>query len=192
MRVSVRPDSRLWIEGTSNLHGWSCKATTLDAAIEVDSVWTAALAKPDVDFPKLVKRVNVRVPVEGLKCGNDKMDRIMYEALKANEAPDISYILGNFEAATANAPDTFVVHTTGTLRIAGKENPVQMDVRAERLADGVVRAEGAVAVLMTDYGVKPPTALFGTLRTGNKVTVKFELFVGPQTLIAAAYGANAR
>jgi hypothetical protein len=23
-RVAVSPESKLWIEGTSNLHGWSC------------------------------------------------------------------------------------------------------------------------------------------------------------------------
>jgi hypothetical protein len=43
-----------------------------------------------------------------------------------------------------------------------------------------------VPILMTDYGVKPPTALLGTLRTGNRVLVKFELFVGPRTLIASS------
>jgi hypothetical protein len=38
---------------------------------------------------------------------------------------------------------------------------------------------------MTDFGVKPPTALLGTLKTDNKVVVKFELVVGPETIIAA-------
>ena len=42
VRLAVREDSRLWIEGSSNLHGWSCKATTLDAAINVDPAWELA------------------------------------------------------------------------------------------------------------------------------------------------------
>ena len=36
-RVAVAPESKLWIEGTSNLHGWSCKAEKLEAAIEFDA-----------------------------------------------------------------------------------------------------------------------------------------------------------
>lgn len=186
VRLSVRGDSRLWIEGTSNLHAWSCKATALDAAIDVDQAWTLALAATGVDFPALVRRVEVKVPVREMKCGNGKMDKIMYGALKANDAATISYILGSFEAVRGESKDSFLVRAAGKLSVAGTENPVTMEVRVERLADGTVRAESAVPILMTDYGVKPPTALLGTLRTGNKVVVKFELFVGPQTLIAAA------
>lgn len=188
VKLAVREDSKLWIEGSSNLHGWSCKATTLDAAINVDPAWEATPANEPLDVPRLLKRVEVKVPVQGMKCGNGKMERIMYEALRSGEAPTISYILGSFDAVPGEAKDSFVVHTVGTLTIAGKENTVRMDVRAERLPDGAVRAVSEVPVLMTDYGVKPPTALLGTLRTGNKVTVKFELFVGPRTLIAANGG----
>ena len=36
LRLSVRPDSRLWLEGSSNVRDWRCDATTLDAAIDVD------------------------------------------------------------------------------------------------------------------------------------------------------------
>jgi hypothetical protein len=63
-----------------------------------------------------------------------------------------------------------------------------MDVTAARSSDGGVRAEGTLPLLMTDFGVKPPTALLGTLRTDNKFTVKFSLVVGPQTLSAALAG----
>src|SRR5262245_50360538 len=190
VRLAVRNDSRLWIEGTSNLHSWSCKATTLDAVIDVDSTWTIVSGTEGVDYPKLVRRVEVKVPVTGLKCGNGKMDRIMYNALKVDAAPDISYILGSFDAVPGEAKDSFVFRAAGTLKVAGKENPINIEVRTERLADGTVRAESAVPILMTDYGVKPPTALLGTLRTGNNVTVKFELFVGPQPMTTIAGGAQ--
>jgi hypothetical protein len=63
-----------------------------------------------------------------------------------------------------------------------------MDVTAARLPDGSVKAEGEVPLLMTDFGVTPPTALLGTLRTDNKITVKFSLLVGPQTIAAALAG----
>jgi hypothetical protein len=189
MRLAVRPDSRLWIEGTSNLHGWSCKATTLDASINVDPAWELAAPDAPIDIPKLLKRVTVKVPVEDMKCGNGKMERIMYGALRSGDAPSISYILGSFDAVPGEAKDSFIVHTVGTLSVAGKDNQVRMDVRAERLSDGTVRAVSEVPIMMTDYGVKPPRALLGTLRTGNKVTVKFELFVGPRALIAASTAA---
>jgi hypothetical protein len=33
---------------------------------------------------------------------------------------------------------------------------------------------GQVVLLMTDYGIKPPTAMLGMLKTDPKVTITFE------------------
>src|SRR4029078_5996330 len=171
-RVAVSPESKLWIEGTSNLHGWSCKATTLDAAVELDA---AAAAQLNVAPPKALKKVQVKVPVKSIKCGHGGMDDNVYKALKAEENPAISYILATFEAVPGEAKDSFMLHTIGTLTIAGKENKVSMYVTATRLAAGSVKATGRVPIKMTDFGIKPPTAIFGRLKPGDEVKVNFEL-----------------
>jgi polyisoprenoid-binding protein YceI len=180
-RVAVSPESKLWIEGTSNLHGWSCKAEKFDAAIELDA---AAVAELATATPKVLKRVDVKVPVKSLKCGHGGMDDNLYKALKADETPEISYILATFDAAPGEA-DAFALKTNGTLAIAGKENKLTMDVVATRLPDGTVTATGVVAIKMTDFGIKPPTAMFGTLRTGDEVKVNFALTVGAKAIAAA-------
>ena len=179
VRLAVAPDSKLWIEGGSNLHGWSCKASSIDAIIDVDEAFLTSTS------PTLLKKVQVKVPVRNLKCGHGGMDNNLYKALKADAVPDISYILGTFDVV-AGARDSFTVKSVGTLKVAGTEKTVNMDVTASKLADGSVRAEGELPLLMTDFGVKPPTAMFGTLRTDNKIIVKFSLLVGPETLTAAS------
>jgi polyisoprenoid-binding protein YceI len=186
-RVSVAPDSKLWIEGTSNLHGWSCAAEKFDAAIELDA---AAIAELGTATPKVLKRVEVKVPVKSLKCGHGGMDDNMYKALKADASPEISYIMATFDAVPGEA-DGFTLKTTGTLTLAGKENKLAMDVTATRLPDGTVRATGVVPIKMTDYGIKPPTAIFGTLRTGDEVKVNFALTVTAKAIAAAAADTNA-
>jgi len=181
-RVAVAPESKLWIEGTSNLHGWSCKAEKLEAAIDLDAVAVAQVASA---APKALKRVEVKVPVRSLKCGHGAMDDNLYKALNAEAAPNVSYIMATFEAAAGEAKDTFTLHTVGTLTIAGKENKLTMDVTATRLADGTVKAVGMVPIKMTDYGIKPPTAIFGRLKTGDEVKVNFELTVGGKAIATA-------
>jgi polyisoprenoid-binding protein YceI len=181
VRVAVAPESKLWIEGTSNLHGWSCTSEKFDAVIELDAAAASQLATA---APKTLKRVEVKVPVKSLKCGHGGMDDNMYKALKANDSPDISYIMATFEAA-GDAPDAFTLKTNGTLAMAGKENKLSMDVVATRLPDGTVKANGMVPIKMTDFGIKPPTAMFGTLRTGDEVKVNFALTVGAKAIAAA-------
>jgi len=181
IRLAVAPESKLWIEGGSNLHGWSCKASSIDAMIDVDEAFLKSSS------PTLLKKVQVKVPVRNLKCGHGGMDNNLYKALKADDTPDISYILGTFDVVPGTN-DSFTVKSVGTLKIAGTEKTVNMDVTASKLPDGGIRAEGELPLLMTDFGVKPPTAMLGTLRTDNLVTVKFSLLVGPQTLTAASAG----
>ena len=180
-RVSVASTSKLWIEGTSNVHNWKCDATTLDASIDID----AAVAQLSTAAPKMLKKVTVKVPVKSLKCGHGKMDDNLYKALKADDNAEIRYVMASFEAIAGETKDEFTLRTVGKLTIAGTENAVTMNVAATRMTDGTIKATGTVPILMTAFGVKPPTAIFGTIRAGDEVTIKFELSVGPKVIAAA-------
>ena len=181
-RVPVAAESRLWIDGTSNLHAWTCKAQTMNATVELDE---AAATQLNTAPPKALKHVQVQVPVKSLKCGHDGMDNNLYKALGADATPEITYIMASFDATPGVAKDTFTLHATGTLEVAGRTNNIALDVTAIRMPDGTVRATGAVPIKMTDYGIKPPTAIFGTLKSGDEVTVNFQLIVGGKAIAAA-------
>ena len=43
--------------------------------------------------------------------------------------------------------------------------------------DGSIALTGSLSLLMTDFGVEPPTAMLGMMKTADQVTVKFELRV---------------
>jgi hypothetical protein len=42
-----------------------------------------------------------------------------------------------------------------------------------------------VPVKMTDFGIQPPTAIFGRLKCGDEVKVNLELNVGAKAIAAA-------
>ena len=182
-RVAVSPESKLLIEGTSNLHGWACRTQDLEAIVELDP---SAAVNMSVAPPKALKRVEVKVPVKSLKCGHGAMDDNLYKALNADATPNISYIMATFEAVPGETKDSFSLKAVGTLTISGTERPIAMEVKATRLADGTVKATGMVPVKMTDFGIKPPTAIFGRLKTGDEVKVSFELNVGARAVAAVA------
>jgi polyisoprenoid-binding protein YceI len=154
----------------------------MDATIDLDA---AAAAQLSVAPPKALKRVEVKVPVKSLKCGHGGMDDNLYKALNADASPTISYILATFESVPGDVKDAFTLKTVGSLTIAGKENKIAMDVVATRMPDGTVKATGMVPIKMTDFGIKPPTAIFGRLKTGDDVKVKFELTVLGKAIASA-------
>lgn len=176
-RISVRADSRLWLEGSSNVRDWTCKATTMDASIEINSDGSGRQPLE----ARAVRGVVVRVPVRSLKCGDRHMEAEMYRALKAPKPPAESFIMANFDKLPDTGAGLRTVDVTGRLMIAGVERTVKMSVLSDRLSDGTHRARGTVPILMTDFGIKPPRPWRGILKTRDKVLIQFEIFISPLT-----------
>jgi len=190
LRLPVRADSRVWLEGSSNVRNWTCKATAMEALIAVDA---ASVDSHDDDaIARSLRGVDVIVPVRMLKCGDRHMEANMYDALKAPKPPAIGYIIADFEILPSLVGDDLTVEAVGKMSVAGAERPVRMTVRTERLADGTRRARGTVPIRMTDFGIVPPRPWFGVLRTADKVLIQFEIFVSPQALASAQRTAAAQ
>ena len=69
--------------------------------------------------------------------------------------------------------------TNGNLTLAGVTRQIQMDVNVEETSEGI-RYTGSVPLKMSDFEIRPPTAMFGALRTGDEVTVGFDVVFVPQ------------
>src|SRR5690554_7280057 len=65
------------------------------------------------------------------------------------------------------------------LTLAGVTRQIQMDVNVEETSEGI-RYTGSVPLKMSDFEIRPPTAMFGALRTGDEVTVGFDVVFVPQ------------
>jgi hypothetical protein len=78
-----------------------------------------------------------------------------------------------------------VIAARGPLSVSGIERTVTLSVSTRQDPDGRVRARGAVRMLMTDFGVKPPIGLFGLIRSANEITVEFDLVVPPRSVAVA-------
>jgi polyisoprenoid-binding protein YceI len=185
-KLSLRPESKLTFEGTSTLHGFTCSTNTFDASVEVDARYkTLSLDK----IARPIGNVNVVIPVKSLKCGNGKLESNMYGVLKEKEYPTVQYALKTYELISdSTTADRFVAKTTGVLTIAGKERTVEMMLVGKKTTDGMASATAALDILLTDFDIKPPSFMLGTLKVGNKISLKFDIVADRQT--AAAVGVN--
>ena len=187
IRLRLDPLSEVTIDGTSSLHAFHCKTNKMNAYVDVDPGYTKDLTK----IARPIVSVKVNIVVRTLSCGNGQMDKNMYNTLKADENPIIKYTMSGYDILDGSAsPTAFAAKTTGTLTISGQEKSVAMKISAERLSDGKATAKGEQAVLMTDFGIKPPSFMFGTLKVGNEIKVKFNLKAGPELLAQLAAVVN--
>lgn len=174
------------VEGTSTMHAWSVGGSTIQGFVEIP------VALADGSSGEWVGKVRpatkITIPVASLDSEHKKMTSLMRDALQAEKAPNIEYQLTEVVGQKA-AGGTVELATRGTLTIAGKTRPLEMPVQVRRAGGGQIVIRGTAPVKMTDFGIKPPTAMLGTIKTGDAVTVSFEWTVtGPA---AAASGAMA-
>jgi polyisoprenoid-binding protein YceI len=181
-KMTVRPESKVTLAGSSNVHDWSCKSSDFQATIELDSTYETL---PLTSVAKPITKVAVTIPVKSLKCGNGKMDDNMYKALKAGEFPEIRYALQTYEVNSAlTTATTFAAKTVGELTVAGQTKVVEIPITAERKDGGSMIGQGTLRMLMTDFGIKPPVALLGTLRTKNEIEIRFNVLLDKTVVVA--------
>jgi polyisoprenoid-binding protein YceI len=160
--------SRISIAGTSNIHAYS--ATTTSARLVQAKVTAAGNAFwSDVLSPGALEAFELAIPVATLRSGNDGLDKNMHKALKAVVHPEITFTFVRF--VTGGAPGTLQAH--GRLTVAGVERDLALEITTARNGDTLV-VKGHVQLLMTDFGIAPPKAMLGMLKTDPKVTVTVE------------------
>ena len=64
-----------------------------------------------------------------------------------------------------------------TATICGVTRTQQVTAKAQVLSDGYFRLSGYQSILMTDFGIEPPTALFGMIQVNNQIDFHFDLYV---------------
>ncbi|MEO8211707.1 MAG: YceI family protein, partial [Myxococcales bacterium] len=126
-----------------------------------------------------LKSFDLFVPVEKLKSGDKGLDTNMWKALKSDKFKDIGFHMESYEVRpTGAAGAAFTLAMKGRLTIAGIEQPVEVMVNAFEVTGGL-RVAGSKDLLMTDYQIKPPTMMLGTIKTKNLITVKFDVQLRP-------------
>ena len=98
------------------------------------------------------------------------------EMLAAGRYPKVLFVSSDMRQI---AEDRFEVR--GTLTVRGIAKPATVDLTLQESAE-VLMFRGTARVLLTDYGLKPPTALLGAIGTKNEMEFSFSLELRPRLI----------
>lgn len=158
-------ESKLFVYGTSNVHDWHVEATKMEGIGEFE-ITENNLQK--------IKNLTFTVPSESLKSGKGGMDTNTYKALKTNTYKNIHFKLVHVTNITKNTDNTFLVETVGDLTICGVTKRINQVFNVKMIGNKIV-LKGKQKLDMTLFGVEPPKALLGTIKTGKLVTIEFNI-----------------
>lgn len=171
IHYTVAPESQFWIDGTSTMGAFTCEADGVEGSAAVTGEG-AALGTADLT-----------VPVSAFDCPQRRMTRDLHGALRGDAHPTIRFMVDRADLLGAESrPGAWVpAQATGRLMLAGVERPVVIGAEGRRLPGGRVRVRGEHALLMTDFGVDPPSGMMGLVRAHDRVVARFDLVASPSS-----------
>ena len=172
VQYKIGDETKITISGTSTLHDWNSDVTKYEGNAELDKqlVNDAEIKKGDK-----IGDLNLQIAVEGIISGRgETMDSRTFAALKSKEHPNIIFTLTHNDIENVNG-SKFTLKAKGKLEIAGKSREIELTVEGERVSAQQFKFNGSYKLNMKDYGVEPPTAMFGQIVCGDEVEIKFDL-----------------
>lgn len=154
-------NSSIIVTGTSSVHDWDLRFEEVEGAaaflLEGDSL---------IDIPSLTFTTYSKSVDSGKRVMNSKTKG----ALDSKKHPKITFTLTEVVEIMS---DSLVLE--GDLVIAGFTKEIVLTGTYSVGTDGSFTASGIKQINMSDYGIKPPTAMLGTLKTGEEVVVEFNV-----------------
>ena len=146
------------VKGTSSLHNWEMDVRAYNSEIQVDQEGSTA----DIHN------------VSFLKSESNLMDKKAYDALKAKDFPEIKFESTSKTEIVIN-DNKFSGNLNGRLIVAGKTEQVTIPFSGSVDGNNSISISAETDLLMSSFNIAPPTAMLGTLKTGDKISISLSL-----------------
>ncbi len=153
--------SSVTIDGTSTLHDWEMnveKISTSGSITEEEGVYTTS-------------NLSFTFPVAGLESGKDAMNTNTYKAMSYENYPNVTFSNIQLES---NASKYLA---KGDLTITGTKKNISIPVSISNVENERVLIKGSYTMKMSSFGVEPPEVMWGTITTGDEVTIQFNIII---------------
>ena len=152
--------STMSVFGTSSLHDWESTVKKIKG--------NGSITVENSEITN-IKNLVIIIPVKSIKSGKGKMDSNTYNALKEKEYHNIEYSLSSIIKKSSGS-----LSSKGKLTIGGETKTIDMDVKY-KISSTSITFSGEINFKMSNYNIEPPTAMMGTIKTGDEVTISYNV-----------------
>jgi hypothetical protein len=157
---------KIIISGSTNIGSWDCRQADAEGTIRMNVS----------ESGHIINSLEITIPVASFSDCNPPagpssgQERAVHKYLKAEEHPYATFTLHRTEPRTISSAAIF----HGELTIAGVTKPIRAAVRVSE-DNGNFTITGIQELKMTEFEIKPPTGLLGTIRSRDDVKVDYEI-----------------
>lgn len=157
---ALAPNPSLTVAGTSTIHDWVMESP------EARGQGGFVIEQGKVTG---VESLEIAMPVKSLKSGKKSMDSNAYEALEEKDHPNITYKIVEIVSSNNGQLDV-----KGRLTVAGNTRMIRSKVNTT-VNGNSIRAQGSFPMKFSEFDLAPPTAVFGTIKTGDELMINYDL-----------------
>ncbi len=157
--------SKLRINGTSNVTDFEC---IYSDRISSDTLYQR-VSYGDSLF---ISGDSITLKSANFDCGKKAINRDMQKTLKAEEFPFLEIALKSIEIA-----DELPFETQLAITLAGVNRNVSVEISEFSSSGNSISFIGNGQILLTNFGLTPPTALFGLVKVDDEISISFDLTV---------------
>jgi polyisoprenoid-binding protein YceI len=156
---------KIQILGTSNIHDWEMNTEKGNSTAVFFTDAHGALSG--------LSALNFTLPVESLKSEHTGLNKNAYKAMHSDKFAQLTFTV--LSASIKPAGSAYQVYSKGKLTISGVSRDVDVTGTCTVNADKSIALNGSYKMKMTSYNVTPPSIMLGAIKTGDDITVKFNL-----------------
>lgn len=160
------PTKQVFIKvlGTSNVHDWDMTSSTMESKgtfkFDANHVLTS------------IDAFSLSLDAKTLQSKYTSLDNRAYKVLKTDKHPKIVYNLRSTDITTISK-NKYLVKTLGDLTIGGVRKIISMNVNVQVHPDNTITCTGAEQLKLSNYDIKAPSYLAGTMKVGNDLIIEF-------------------
>jgi polyisoprenoid-binding protein YceI len=175
LKVIIQPQSMLQIQGKTNVNSFNCYCAPPSSVVSFTAENSAETQK--VQF----KKAELTVLTRSLDCRHKMMNRDMYQTLREEHFPTITLSLAQVIIPLHNINARWKLEgqvvTEAYLTLAGMKRKIDLQVTISQPLNNIYRFTAKKSLLLTDFGLTPPTVLMGMVKVRNEITLEIDVYV---------------
>lgn len=171
LQLNLQESYNMHLYGEANIKSWDAAITEVNGSLTLQETETITAESLTAEA---FKNLSLTIPVEQIEAESGGLTKNLHKYLKGDDYPNITFELNNVTNITEQADGSLLITASGVISAAGTENPVEMQVTANVNNNGI-QFTGQQELLMTNFGIDPPTAVFGTIRSRDEIRIEFDV-----------------
>lgn len=169
LKYKISNDSKLWFDGTSTIHDFTCHAKKMQGEVSIQG----DLFAPDKSGK--LNMVSLVIPVKHIENDDDDLTENMHEAFKLEDHANITFKLVKADLLDVNK-NIVEIKAKGNLKISGISKVVYFNLTIKKKGNALT-VKGSTSIKMSHYGIDPPSMFFGAVTTDDEVKISFILIL---------------